>query len=81
VLDKLAYGWSAEEMHFQHSDLSMAHIHTALAYYYENQEKLDEELRHDLDEIDQLRSGSECSDLRSKIAIDPKNALSFGVTV
>src|SRR5215467_14683266 len=26
VLDKLAYGWSPEEMHFQHPHLSMAQI-------------------------------------------------------
>ncbi len=40
VLDKLAYGWSPEEIHFQHPHLSLAQIHSALAYYYENQEKL-----------------------------------------
>ena len=67
VLDKLAYGWSPEEMHFQHPDLSMAQIHAALAYYYENQEKIDEEIRRDLEEIDQLRSQSESSELRSKL--------------
>jgi uncharacterized protein (DUF433 family) len=33
VLDKLAYGWSPEEIHFQHPDLSMAQIHAALSYY------------------------------------------------
>jgi uncharacterized protein (DUF433 family) len=67
VLDKLAYGWSPEEMHFQHPHLSMAQIHAALAYYYENQEKIDEEIRRDLEEVDQLRSESESSDLRSKL--------------
>lgn len=44
ALDKLAYGWSPEEMHFQHPHLSLAQIHSALAYYYENQEKLDAEI-------------------------------------
>ena len=67
VLDKLAYGWSPEEMHFQHPHLSMAQIHAALAYYYENQEKIDEEIRRDLQEVDQLRSQAESSDLRSKL--------------
>lgn len=33
VLDKLAYGWSAEEIHFQHQGLSLAQIHAALTYY------------------------------------------------
>ena len=67
VLDKLAYGWSPEEMHFQHPHLSMAQIHAALAYYYENQDKLDEEIRRDLEEVDELRSQSESSALRSKL--------------
>src|SRR5437867_13262110 len=67
VLDKLAYGWSPEEMHFQHPHLSMAQIHAALAYYYENQDKLDDEIRRDLEEVDQLRSQSESSTLRSKL--------------
>ena len=67
VLDKLAYGWSPEEIHFQHPHLSMAQIHAALAYYYENQEKIDEEIRRDLEEVDQLRSQSESSALRSKL--------------
>ena len=67
VLDKLAYGWSPEEMHFQHPHLSMAQIHAALAYYYENQDKLDDEIRGDLEEVDHLRSESESSTLRSKL--------------
>src|SRR5437899_13056469 len=67
VIDKVAYGWSPEEMHFQHPHLSMAQIHAALAYYYENQEKIDEEILRDLEEVDQLRSQSESSALRSKL--------------
>ena len=65
--DKLAHGSSPEEMHFQHPHLSMAQIHAALAYYYENQGKIDEEIRRDLEEVDQLRSQSESSELRSKL--------------
>ncbi len=45
VLDKLAYGSSPEEIHFQHPQLSLAQIHAALTYYYENQERLDEEIK------------------------------------
>ena len=67
VLDKLAYGWSPEEMHFQHPQLSMAQIHAALAYYYENQDKLDEEIHRDLEDVDQLRPQSESLTLRSKL--------------
>lgn len=44
VLDKLAHGWSPEEIHFQHSHLSLAQIHAALAYYYDHQEELSSEI-------------------------------------
>lgn len=68
VQDKLAHGWSPEEIHFQHPHLSMAQIHAALAYYYENQQRLDEEIRRDLEEADQLLAQSETSPLRSKLS-------------
>ena len=67
VLDKLAHGWSPEEMHFQHRHLSMAQIHAALAYYYENQDRLDEEIRRDLDDVGRLSSATPTSTLKSKL--------------
>lgn len=54
VLDKMAYGWSPEEMHLQHPDLSLAQIHGALAYYYENQRALDAEIKRRAAETDAL---------------------------
>src|SRR3990172_8587789 len=47
VLDRLAYGWSPEEIHFQHPHLSLAQIHAALAYYYDHQAALDGEIAHE----------------------------------
>jgi uncharacterized protein (DUF433 family) len=54
VLDKIAYGWSPEEIHFQHPQLSLAQIHAALTYYYENQDDLDAAIRRGLEESDAL---------------------------
>jgi uncharacterized protein (DUF433 family) len=54
VLDKVAYGSSPEEVHFQHPHLSLAQIHAALTYYYENQGKVDEQIRRGLEESDKL---------------------------
>ena len=67
VLDKLAYGWSPEEIHFQHPHLSLAQIHSALAYYYENQEKLDAEIERGLEEAEALRAESTDSALHRKL--------------
>lgn len=45
VLDEHANGWSAEEIHFQHRDLSLAQIHAALSWYYDHQDEVDREIR------------------------------------
>ena len=58
ILDRQAYGWSAEEIHFQHPHLSLAQIHAALAYYYDHQSQLDTEISRRLSEVDDLRRGS-----------------------
>lgn len=56
VLDKMAYGWSPEEMHRQHPHLSMAQIHAALAYYYEHQAELDADIERRYQEVEALRA-------------------------
>jgi len=55
VLDRLAYGWSPEEIHFQHPGLSLAQIHAALAYYYDHQTELDTEIAGQQEEVRRLR--------------------------
>lgn len=60
VLDKLAYGWSPEEIHFQHPHLSLAQIHAALTYYYENQSVLDAQIA--LTQKESMRLAFEASD-------------------
>jgi uncharacterized protein (DUF433 family) len=55
VLDKLAYGWSPEEMHRQHPHLPLAKIHAALAYYYDHQPELDGEMERDYQEVEAMR--------------------------
>jgi uncharacterized protein (DUF433 family) len=74
VLDKIAYGWSPEEIHFQHPHLSLAQIHGALTYYYENQERLDAQIRHDMEEADTLAVQASDPDFRRKL-IDLKRSL------
>lgn len=37
ALNKVAHGWSNGEIHFQHPQLSLADIHAALTYDYEDQ--------------------------------------------
>jgi uncharacterized protein (DUF433 family) len=72
VLDKLAHGWSPEEIHFQHSHLSLAQIHSALAYYYENQEQLDAEIERRRQEVESHSKEWNSSDLHKKLVAAKK---------
>lgn len=67
VLDRIAYGWSAEEMHLQHSHLTLGQIHSALAYYWDHQDKLDEDIQRRLEYVDELRSLAEPTSLVKKL--------------
>jgi uncharacterized protein (DUF433 family) len=67
VLDKLAYGWSPEEMHFQHPHLSLAQIHAALSYYYEHQEELDSDIARRHAAVEKMAAESADSPLRRKL--------------
>ena len=55
VLDRIAYGWSPEELHFQHPYLTMGQTYSALAYYADHQEELDEDIQKRLELVDQLQ--------------------------
>lgn len=74
VLDKIAYGSSPEEIHFQHPNLSLAQIHGALTYYYENQDQVDEQIRRGLEESDKLALRLSDAEFRRKL-LDLKRPL------
>jgi uncharacterized protein (DUF433 family) len=57
VLDHRAYGWSPEELHFQHPYLTLGQIYSALAYYWDNQEELDRDIERRLQLVDQVQQG------------------------
>ena len=52
VMDYLAYGWSADEIHRQHRHLGLAEVHAAMGYYYDNQAEIDSEIAAELEEVD-----------------------------
>ncbi|HEY9232824.1 MAG TPA: DUF433 domain-containing protein [Blastocatellia bacterium] len=67
VLDKLAYGWSAEEIHEQYPYMSLAQIHAALAYYYDHQAEMDAEIERQEQEINALMEKAKDSPLRKRL--------------
>jgi len=67
VLDHVAYGWSPEELHFQHPYLTMGQIYSALAYYWEHKVELDEDIERRLQFIDQVQQTTKRPQLAERL--------------
>lgn len=39
-----AYGWGPEELHYNYPHVGMSQIHSALAYYWDHKEEIDEDV-------------------------------------
>jgi uncharacterized protein (DUF433 family) len=49
VRDHIAYGWSPEEIHWQHPHIGLAQIYAALAYYHDNRTAMDAQIEQSLE--------------------------------
>lgn len=56
VTEKLAYGWSPEEIHFQHPYLTIAKVHAALTYYWDHVSEFDKDLGERMKKIDAIQA-------------------------
>lgn len=67
ALDMIAHGWSPEEIHFQHTHLSLAQIHAALGFYYDHKSELDANIQRSSTEVEKLRSETVESPIRKRL--------------
>ena len=67
VLEKAAYGWSPEELHFQHPYLSLGKIHSALAYYWDHKESLDADIERRLAIVNKTKNEVRPSNLIDRL--------------
>lgn len=67
VLDHKAYGWSPEELQFQHPYLTLGQIYSALAYYWDHQEVLDADIERRLQQVETLRRNSKPTLLEARL--------------
>ena len=67
VLDHLAHGADAEEIQRQFPSLTLGQIHSALAYYYDHQEELDQDIAQRLRKVGEIQSRLGNSSLASKL--------------
>jgi uncharacterized protein (DUF433 family) len=56
VLDHLAHGSDAEEIQRHYPYLTLGQIHSALAYYYDHQEEVDQDIARRLHKVDEIQS-------------------------
>src|SRR5215210_9155815 len=67
VVEQQAYGWSPEELHFQHPNLTLGQIHSALAYYWDHREELDRDIQRRLERVEELRRAARPSPLAARL--------------
>lgn len=67
VVERSAYGWSPEELHFQHPYLSLSQIHSALAYYWDHSDQLDQEISRRLKNMERIQGKREQSSLIARL--------------
>ncbi len=67
VLDKIAYGWSPEELQFQHPELTLGQVYSALAYYVDHQQELNNEIETQLKDMERLKKSMKPGSFAKKI--------------
>lgn len=67
VVERIAYGWSSEELHFQHPHLTLGQIHSALAYYWDHSEELKQQIDKCLKKVEKIKKEQEQPPLIKKL--------------
>jgi uncharacterized protein (DUF433 family) len=56
IANHQTYGWSPEELHFQYPHIALSKIYSALAYYWDHKQMIDEDITKRLDRIEVLKT-------------------------
>lgn len=67
VLETKAYGWSPEEIHFQHPYLSLGQIYSALAYYFDHVEEFEKDIAERLEKVNEIQRNVKTNNLAEKL--------------
>ena len=55
ALEHWQYGWSPEELCYQHPGLTLGQVHSALAYYWDHRDEMDRKIEMSVERIQNLR--------------------------
>ncbi len=67
VSENIAYGWRAEELHRQHSYLTLGQIHSALSYYHDHKDEVDRDMERRRQFAERMRKMAGPSPLTAKL--------------
>jgi uncharacterized protein (DUF433 family) len=67
VAERLAWGWSPEELLVNHPRLTLGQIFSALAYYADHKAELDEAIERDVEYMKELRRKAKPSPLVERL--------------
>jgi uncharacterized protein (DUF433 family) len=67
VLDRLAHDWGPDEIQRQHPHLTLAQIHSALAFYYDHQEEMDRDIQRRIQNVEEIQRRLGPSTLRARL--------------
>ena len=67
ALDRLAHHWDVDEIHRQHLHLTRGQICSALAYYYDHQDELDQAIQAQLSQVDVIKASLGPSLIQAKV--------------
>lgn len=67
VLWRMAYRWDADEIQRQHPTLTLSQIYSALAYYHDHQDEMDDDIQRRLRAEQQILDDVSDSPLRQKL--------------
>jgi uncharacterized protein (DUF433 family) len=68
VAERLAWGWSPEELLLNHPYLTLGQIFSALAYYADHQEQIEAAIEADVQLVEELRQQAKYSPLLARLA-------------
>lgn len=67
VLDHVGNGWSPEEIKDQYPYLSLGQIYSALGYYWDHQEELDQDIQRRDEIVEQIRRETQPTPLAQRL--------------
>jgi len=67
VLEKMAHGWSPEELYFQHPYLTLGQIYAALAYYWDHRDEIDKDIERRMELVNGIQRNNKPSSLIARL--------------